>query len=86
MVGPHTLKKRARIIGAVNNRFRKKTHKFGIELPMSVAAAMEIDKRTCTTFWYDAIQKEIRNVRIAFDIKQDVYLKSQSGPSGSHVT
>ena len=68
---PHTLKKRDRIIGAVNNRFKKKSHKFGIELPTSVKAALLLDKETGTTFWYDAIQKEMKNVRIAFDIKQD---------------
>jgi hypothetical protein len=32
---------------------------------------LDIDAKTGTTFWYDAIQKEMKNVRIAFDIKQD---------------
>jgi hypothetical protein len=33
---PHALKKRDWIIQKVKTRFRKKTHKFGIEVPLSV--------------------------------------------------
>jgi hypothetical protein len=43
----------------------------GIKLPMTVKTTLDIDKKTGTTFWYNAIQKETKNVRIAFNIKQD---------------
>lgn len=42
---PYTLKKRNRIIAAVNSRVKRKTHKYGIEIPTSVAHAREIDAR-----------------------------------------
>jgi hypothetical protein len=38
---------------------------------MPVKDALINDDKTGTTFWYDAIQKEMKNVQIAFDIKQD---------------
>jgi len=65
---PHVLKKRDRIISAVNQRYIKRTHKFGIEIPKTVKRAYEIDKENGNTFWTDAIEKEMRNVRIAFKI------------------
>ena len=64
---PFTLKKRARIIAAVNNRYLQRTHKFGIEIPKSVAEADAIDKATGTTFWRDAIALEVKNVDVAFE-------------------
>lgn len=62
------LKKRDRIIAAVNKRYFRMTHKFGIELPKTVKRALEIDNETGTTFWADAIAKEMEAVRIAFKI------------------
>ena len=63
------LKKRERIISLVKKRsarYLKKTHKFGIELPKTVAEAYALDKKNGNTYWADAIEKEMRNVRIAF--------------------
>ena len=62
----HVLKKRDRIIAAVNKRYHKKTHKFGFEIPKTVRRALEIDKENGNTLWWDAIEKEMINVRIAF--------------------
>jgi hypothetical protein len=36
-----------------------------------VEEAFEIDRRTNTALWSDAIKKEMKNVRIAFDILED---------------
>ena len=66
-----TLKKRDRIIKKVKSRYWKRTHKYGIELPHSVKEALAIDKRTGTTFWADAIAKEMKNVNIAFEVMED---------------
>lgn len=52
---PYVLKKRARIIAATNQRYLKRTHKFGIEIPRSVAEALLIDRKTNTTRWRDAL-------------------------------
>ena len=64
----HVLKKRDRMIAKVTKRYHRITHKFGIELPKSVAHAYEIDARNGNTLWRDAIEKEMKNVRIAFKI------------------
>ena len=68
---PHVLKKRDRIIKKVKTRYFRRTHKFGIELPKTVAEAFAIDKKTGTDLWRKAIEKEMRNVQVAFDIKED---------------
>ena len=65
---PYTLKKRERIICAVKQRFLKKTHKFGIEIPKDVKDAKRIDDANGNTYWQDAIAKEMNAVRIAFKI------------------
>ena len=46
-----TLKKRQSIISAVKNRFHKKTHKFGIEIPQRVSDAKRIDDANGNTYW-----------------------------------
>ena len=35
-------------------------------MPKSVEHALELDKKNGNTLWYDAIQKEMKNVKIAF--------------------
>jgi hypothetical protein len=69
---PHVLKKRDRIIQKMKrSKYWVRTTKYGIELPKSVAEALEIDKRTGTTFWRDAINKEMKNNAIAFQFMDD---------------
>jgi hypothetical protein len=41
-------------------------HKFGIRLPQTIAEALAINQETNTTCWFDAIQKEMKNVCVAF--------------------
>jgi hypothetical protein len=61
------LRKRSRIIQKLKrSKYWIRATKYGIELPKSVAEALEIDKRTGTTFWKDAIEKEMRNNALAF--------------------
>ena len=67
---PYTLKKRARIIAAVNNRYHKRTHKFGLPLPKSLAEAHRIDQDSGLMLWDHAINVEMRDVAVAFDIKE----------------
>ncbi len=55
---PHVLKKRDRIIQKMkHSKYWVRTTKYGIELPKSMAEVLEIDKRTGTTLWRDAINK-----------------------------
>jgi hypothetical protein len=65
------LRKRKHIISFVkkrSTRFLKKAHKFGIEVPRSVAEAYALDKKNGNTLWADSIANEMKNKRIAFKI------------------
>ena len=61
------LKKPNRIIAKVKSKYWVRTHKFGIRVPNSVAEAKRLDEATGDTLWWDAICKEMKNVRIAFE-------------------
>jgi hypothetical protein len=65
------LKKRDRIIKKVQKRYWRRTHKYGIEVPHTIDEALAIDARTSTDFWQTAIEKEMKNVRVAFDVRDD---------------
>jgi hypothetical protein len=65
---PHVLKKRSRIIDAVTKHYHKRTHKFGIEVPKNWDDRVRLDKGNDKTLWQDAVRKEMKNVRIAFNI------------------
>ena len=64
----HTLKKRDKIIASVRSRIKKKTCKYGIELPGTVEEAYKLDIKNGNTHWRDAIAKEMKNVRVAFEV------------------
>ena len=49
-------------------RVSKVSHKYGIEVPTSVAHALEIDRRNGNDLWRKAIEKEMTNVGVAFEI------------------
>jgi hypothetical protein len=70
------LKQRERIIGAINSRYHKRTHKFGIEVPKR---ALEIDKEKNTNYWEKAILKEMTHVRPAFRVLEE----QETTPIGS---
>ena len=42
-------------------------HKFGIKIPKTVLQAHQIDTKNGNTLWWDAICKEMKNVRPAFE-------------------
>ena len=65
---PFTLRKRDRIIAAVNTRVRKTTHKYDIEVPRSIEHAYQLDSINGNKFWRDAIDKEMGNVLVAFEV------------------
>ena len=56
------------IIGTVKARILKKTHKFGIEIPQKVSDANRIDDANGDRYWKDDIAKEMKDVKIAFNI------------------
>ena len=68
---PYTLKKRDAIISKIKSRVRKTTHKYGIEVPTRVEHALELDKKNGNTLWQQAIEKEMHNVGVAFQILEE---------------
>jgi hypothetical protein len=66
------LKRRERTIKKLKTRkVWQEKMKFGIELPRTVQEALEIDCRTGTTFWRDAINKEVATVAHVFEFVKD---------------
>lgn len=64
----YVIKKKRAIISSVKARTTKKSHKYGIEVPKSIEDAMRIDHETGTTYWKDALDKEMFEVGRAIDI------------------
>jgi hypothetical protein len=65
------LNKCSRIIAEVTKSYHKRTHKFGVEVPKSWDDCVMLDKENDNTLWQDAVRKEMKNVRIAFQILND---------------
>jgi hypothetical protein len=65
---PHVLKNRSRIVADVTKCYHKRTHKFGIEVPKNWDDCVRLDKKKDNTLWQDVVRKEMKNVRIAFNI------------------
>jgi hypothetical protein len=55
-------------IAAVNKRYHKWTHKFGIEVPNNWDDCVRLDKENDKNIWQVAARKEMNNVRVAFKI------------------
>ena len=68
---PYVLRKRKRILAAVQSRYHKRTHKFGFDIPKTMRWALEIDKECGNTLEQDAIAKEMANVKVAFNVLPD---------------
>ena len=45
-----------------------RTHKFGVRIPKSVQEAKELDHQNGNSMWWEAICKEMKNVRLAFEV------------------
>ena len=65
---PHTLNKRNCIILKVKSKYWSRMCKFGIRIPKSVKEAKQLDQENGDTQWWDAICKEMQNVRPAFEV------------------
>jgi len=84
------LRRKERIINKVKNKYWRTTHKFGIEVPKPVKEAYEIDRSTGTSHWTKAIEKEMRNVRVAFEkldnVSQDQMRTGKIKPGYSYCS
>jgi hypothetical protein len=64
----HVLHKRNRIIAKLKTKYWVRSHKFGVKIPKSVEEAKIFDEENGNTLWWDAICKEMKNVRPAFEV------------------
>ena len=64
----YTLKKRDVIIGKVQARFRKTTHKYGVELPSNIDNAKQLDRKNNNSLCCNSLAKEMYNVGVAFEV------------------
>lgn len=78
---PHVIRKRNSILSKVKSKYWQRTHKFGIRIPKSVEEAKAVDEENGNTLWWDAICKEMANVRIAFE-EYDGNLTKEGKPVG----
>jgi len=65
---PFTIKKRQSIINKLKSKYWQISHKYGHEIPKSIADAKRIDTDNKNTLWQDAIQLEMTNNRVAFQL------------------
>lgn len=64
-----TLRQRDRLVSKLkSNVVRKGRMKFGIDIPGTVKQALDLDEKNGNTLWQDAIEKEMKNSRIAFKL------------------
>ena len=63
----HTIQQHNRMISAANACVRKTRHKYGIEVPKSVAHAKAIDKVNDNTLWITTLALEMDMINVAFD-------------------
>jgi hypothetical protein len=60
------MKRKQSMISTIKTRFKKKNHKYGIQVPHTIEEAYLIDKETGTDYWHQAVLKEMKNNAIAF--------------------
>ena len=65
------------ILSKVKARICKTTQKYGIEIPMGVENTYEIDTKNNNDLWRKAIDKEMINVGMAFQV-----LEGEKAPPG----
>ena len=68
---PRVMRKKSHIIMQIRHRVPKKSLKFGISVPSSVEEAIKFDRENGNSLWRDAINKEVKNVQVAFKIVEN---------------
>ena len=65
------LKRRSKIKGKLKAKKRKNKMKFGVKVPANVKEARMFDTENDNTLWQDAINKEMADSRIAFEVLEE---------------
>ena len=79
----HVLRKRDHLISKVQTRVRKGHMKFGVIVPRTLNEAKDLDRENGNTLWTDAVEKEFKDSRIAFDPLAD---GDKAPPGWSEIT
>jgi len=90
---PRTVKERDRIIKAMKKQYFRIHQKYRIEIPKTVQEAQALDTKTGTTFWMDAIRKEMKNCSKAVEMLPEgsripvghTHIKDSGGDGGRPV-
>ena len=62
------MKKKTRIIAKVKSKYWQRMHKYGVQMPKMVRQVIELDNKNGNTLWWDALMKEMKNVRPPFKV------------------
>jgi hypothetical protein len=65
------LRQRDHIIKKAKSCYWTRMHKYGVQMPKSVAEALRIDEETGTDLWCRVIEKEMRAIACAFEFKDN---------------
>jgi Reverse transcriptase (RNA-dependent DNA polymerase) len=65
------LRQAQQILKAMRKRYFRTNQKYGIKLPHTVECALQIVIETGTTFWQDALKKDMDAVLVAFKILEE---------------
>ena len=76
---PYIIKKRNRVIKMTEHKNIKPKMKFGVEVPQTVEEAEELDRKNGNKLWHLAINKELKNVIVAFNLLDE----GEKAPPGS---
>jgi hypothetical protein len=68
----YTLKKRDSIISTVRPQIVRRDYKFGIKVPAGIAEVRALDKENGDDLWEPSVEKEMKNVWIAFKFLDNV--------------
>ena len=63
---PYTLRKQDVIVSSIDLRAKKRTHKYGIEIPTSHKESIRLDTLNGNTLLADSRKLEMSNVGVAF--------------------
>ena len=78
MVGSPYPEKEASHPSTTQEEIRKTTQKYGIEIPASVQHAFELDRKNGNNLWKEALEMEMYNIGVIFEILED----EKTGPAG----
>ena len=63
----YEIREKSAIISKIKSLYWQTTHRYDVRLPKTTAEALRIDYENGDTLWWDAICKEMANVRVAFE-------------------